>query len=179
MRENEPPDVTGSGPAGAYPDPDDDRETIWGINRKDRPLFQVMTLVGGTASSVTLTILQLKYRAPDDTPDMLMLSILLGIGASFVAAGFASWGLLQIKELIMSIAYWIKERNARNRERLLAQGLERGREEGREEGLELGRAEGRVEGRNEGYYIGYSDAQQGNPQRPPSGNTDKSGTGGV
>ena len=57
----------------------------------------------------------------------------------------------------MSIAYWIKERNARNRERLLAQG----------------RKEGREEGRDEGYYIGYSDAQQGNPQRPPSGNADK------
>ena len=66
----------------------------------------------------------------------------------------------------MSIAYWIKERNARNRERLLAKG--------REEGVELGREEGRVEGRVEGYYIGYSDAQQGNSQRPPSGNADKS-----
>ena len=125
-----------------------------------------MTLVGGTASSIALTILLLKYRAPDDTPDVLMLSILLGIGASFVAAGFVSWGLLQIKELIMSIAYWIKERNARNRERLLAQG--------RKEGVELGREEGREEGRVEGYYIGYSDAQEGNPQRPPSGNADKS-----
>ena len=170
MRETEPPDATGPGYAGAYPDPDDDRETIWGINRKDRPLFQVMTLVGGTASAVTLTILQLKYRSPDDTPDMLMLSILLGIGASFVASGFVAWDLVQIKELTMAIADWIRERNARNRERLLAQGLERGREEGREEG--------RVEGRDEGYYIGYSDAQQGNPQRPPSGNTDQSATGG-
>ena len=162
MRENEPQGATGPGPAGPYPDPDDDRETIWGINRKDRPLFQVLTLLGGTASSAALTILLLKYRAPDDTPDVLMLSILLGIGASFVAAGFASWAVLQIKELIMSIAYWIKERNARNRERLLAKGREEGREEGR------------VEGRDEGYYIGYSDAQQGNPQRPPSGNADKS-----
>ena len=169
MRENEPPDATGPGYAGAHPDPDDDRETIWGINRKDRPLFQVMTLVGGTASSIALTILLLKYRAPEDTPDMLMLSILLGIGASFVAAGFASWGLLQIKELTMSIAYWIKERNARNRERLLAQGRKEGVELGREEG----RVEGHAEGRVEGYYIGYSDAQEGNPQRPPSGNADK------
>ena len=165
MRENEPPGATGPGPAGLYPDPDDDRETIWGINRKDRPLFQVLTLLGGTASSAALTILLLKYRAPDDTPDVLMLSILLGIGASFVAAGFASWEMLQIKELIMSIAYWIKERNARNRERLLAKGREEGVELGREEGRE----EGRVEGRVEGYYIGYSDAQEGNPQRPPVG----------
>ena len=162
MRETEPPDATGPGYADPHPDPDDDRETIWGINRKDRPLFQVLTLLGGTASSIALTILLLKYRAPEATPDVLMLSILLGIGASFVAAGFASWELLQIKELTMAIADWIREHNARNRERLLAQG--------RKEGVELGREEGRVEG----YYIGYSDAQEGNPQRPPSGNADKS-----
>ena len=71
---------------------------------------------------------------------------------------------------IMSIAYWIKRRNARNRERLLAQGRKEGVELGREEG----RVEGHAEGRVEGYYIGYSDAQEGNPQRPPSGNADKS-----
>ena len=155
MSENEPPDATGPGYAGADPDPEDDRETIWGINRKDRPLFQVLTLVGGTASSAALTILLLKYRDPDATPDVLMLNILLGIGASFVAAGFASWELLQIKELIMSIAYWIKERNARNRERL--------------------RAEGRKEGYSSGYDDGYSDSQQGKPPQQPADKAGKSG----
>ena len=176
MSEIEPPDATGPGYAGADPDPDDDRETIWGINRKDRPLFQVLTLVGGTASSVALTILLLKYRAPDATPDELMLNILLGIGASFVAAGFASWELLQIKELIMSIAYWIKERNARNARKLelmRAQARKEGLESGLEQGRVEGRTEGLTEGRVEGYYIGYSDGQEGNPQRPPSGNADE------
>ena len=59
----------------------------------------------------------------------------------------------------MAIADWIRERNARNRQRLLAQG--------------------RKEGRDEGYYIGYTDGKEGNPQRPPSVNADQSATGGA
>ena len=161
MQENESPDETGAGYAGADPHPDDDRETIWGINRKDRRLFQALTLTGGNAGSIAVTVLQLKYRSPDDTPDTIALNIILGIGASFVASGFIAWDLVQIKEVGMAVADWIRDRNARNRERWRAEGRAEGRDEGR------------AEGRGEGYYIGYSDAQEGIPQRPPSGNADK------
>ena len=130
-------------------DYDDDRETIWGINRRDRPLFQLLTLLGGVAGSIILTLLILKYRHPDDTPDALAFSITLSIGASFVSAGFIAWGILQSKELTMSIAYWIKQRNARNKAKLIEEGLERGREMGREEG----------------YVLGYDDAESGRPRR--------------
>ena len=162
MRESEPPDATGADYAGADSPPDDDRETIWGINRKDRRLFQALTLTGGNAGSIAVTILQLKYRSLDDTPDTIALNIILGIGASFVASGFISWDLVQIKEVSMAVADWIRDRNARNRERWRAEGRAEGRDEGR------------VEGRDEGYYIGYSDGKEGNPQRPPSGRADKS-----
>ena len=162
MRESEPPDETGADYAGADSPPDDDRETIWGINRKDRRLFQALTLTGGNAGSIAVTILQLKYRSLDDTPDTIALNIILGIGASFVASGFISWDLVQIKEVSMAVADWIRDRNARNRERWRAEGRAEGRDEGR------------VEGRDEGYYIGYSDGKEGNPQRPPSGRADKS-----
>ena len=138
-------------------DYDDDRETIWGINRRDRPLFQLLTLLGGVAGSVILTLLILKYRHPDDTPDALAFSITLGIGASFVSAGFIAWGILQSKELTMSIAFWIKQRNARNQEKLREEGREEGREKGREEGIEMGR--------EEGYVLGYDDAESGRPRR--------------
>ena len=157
MRESEPPDETGTDYAGADLHPDDDRETIWGINRKDRRLFQALTLTGGKAGSIAVTVLQLKYRSPDDTPDMIALNIILGIGASFVASGFISWDLVQIKEVSMAVADWIREHNVRKQ----ARNRERWREEGR--------AEGRVEG----YYIGYTDGKEGNPQRPPSGNAEK------
>ena len=169
MRESEPPDETGADYAGADSPPDDDRETIWGINRKDRRLFQALTLTGGNAGSIAVTVLQLKYRSPDDTPDTIALNIILGIGASFVASGFVSWDLVQIKEISMAVADWIREHNARSR----ARNRERWRAEGRAEGRDEGRDEGRVEGRDEGYYIGYSDGKEGNPQRPPSGRADK------
>ena len=147
---------------------DDERETFWGINRKDRRWFQVMTLVGGTTGSVVLTVLQLKYRTPEDTPDILALNILLGIGASFAAAGFTSWDILQIKEVIMAIADWIRERTARNREKFRAEVMQ--------EGFELGRAEGRTEGRAEGYHLGYDDGRQGNPPQPPPNGASNSNT---
>ena len=74
------------------PDNNSDRETIWGINRKDRPWFQLLTLLGGLAGAVTLTILELEYRPPDATPNTTGLNIVLGIGGVLVAAGFIAWG---------------------------------------------------------------------------------------
>ena len=122
------------------PDHDSDRETIWGISPGDRRWFQVMTLVGGNVGSIVVTLLTLKHRPADQTPDALALSLPLGIGASFVAAGFVAWNVVQIKELTMAIADWIREATERRRQRLRA----------------------------EGYRMGYEDAQQGKPCRPPT-----------
>ena len=158
---------------------DDERETFWGINRKDRRWFQVMTLVGGTTGSVVLTVLQLKYRTLEDTPDILALNILLGIGASFAAAGFTSWDILQIKEVIMAIADWIRERTARNREKFRAEVEQNVREALRQEmreTLQEGIAQGRAEGRAEGYHLGYDDGRQGNPPQPPPNGASNSNT---
>ena len=140
---------------------DDDRETIWGINRKDRRLFQTMTLIGGNVGSVVVTILILKYRPYDQTADILTLSILLGIGASFVASGFITWDLVQIKEVTMAIGDWIREATEKRRQQIRDEGREKGREEGRKEGQIEGlkqalrervpqaREEGRQQGREE------------------------------
>ena len=122
-------------------DYNEDRETIWGINRQDRPWFQLLTLLGGVVGSIILTVLAVNHGPPDSTPSETAGGIVLGIGGSFVASGFIAWGLLQCKELIMSIAYWIKRRNAKNRAELIAQGIERG------------------------YEMGYEDAQSGRPRR--------------
>ena len=143
-----------------------DRETIWGINRKDRRWFQLMTLLGGTGGSAALVWLTLRYRADDDTPDAVAFSILLAIGASFVAAGFVAWSWLQVKEIAMPIGDWIREANERRRQRL--------REEGREEGRAEGRKEGHAAGFAEGYQSGYVDGAQGQPMPDPSDNSDES-----
>ena len=145
---------------------DVDRETIWGINRKDRRWFQLMTLLGGTGGSATLVWLTLRYRANDDTPDAVAFSILLAIGASFVAAGFVAWSWLQVKEIAMPIGDWIREANEKRRQRL--------REEGRAEGRKEGHAAGFAEGHAQGYQIGYVDGAQGQPMQDRSDNSDES-----
>ena len=152
-------DGTISGPVMDYY-----RETIWGIDPKDRQWFQLLTLIGGTAGSVILTQLEVSHgsAAPNigpgvepvtsgvshgsAAPNQAALNITLGIGASFVASGFIAWGLLQAKELIMAIADWIREATARRRERLIRQAYEQG----------------------------YADAQQGKPKRPPGDDPGKS-----
>ena len=141
---------------------DDGRETIWGINRKDRRWFQLMTLLGGTGGSATLVWLILRYRAAADTPDEVAFSILLGIGASFIAAGFVAWSLLQVKEIAMPIGDWIREATEKRRQRILEQGRKEGREQGREQG------------RKEGYKIGYADGSSGQPMQDLSENSEQS-----
>ena len=84
-------------------------------------------------------------------------NILLGIGASFVASGFIAWGVLQIKELIMAIADWIRASTARRRERWEREARERLESELREaraKGIQEGRKQGIQEGRREGYEQG-------------------------
>jgi hypothetical protein len=130
---------------------DDYRETIWGIDPKDRQWFQLLTLIGGTAGSVILTQLEVSHGSV--APNQAARNILLGIGASFVASGFIAWGLLQAKELIMAIADWIRQDTARRRERqerLIQQAIQ------------------------QGYEQGYADAQQGKPKQPPADDLGKS-----
>ena len=133
---------------------DESRETIWGIDPKDRQWFQLLTLIGGIAGSVILTQLELAHGPGSAGPNQVARNILLGIGASFVASGFIAWGLLQLKELTMSIADWIRESTARKRER-------------REQELR----EAREEALREGYSQGYADAREGKPEQPPGNDT--------
>ena len=146
----------------------DYRETIWGISPSDRKWFQVLTLLGGTSGSVILTVLELSHRSPGAAPNEVALNILLGIGASFVASGFVSWGLLQAKELTMSMADWIREQTRKHRERLLEEGRQQGRKEAREEAREEGRIQGREEVLREIYGPDYSESQEMNPPQPPN-----------
>ena len=129
---------------------EDYREAIWGISPRDRQWFQLLTLIGGISGSVILTQLELQHGTL--TPNETGRNILLGIGASFVASGFAGWGILQIKEFFMSIADWLKTINEKNREKL--------RQEGAKRGLE--------QGYGQGYEQGYRDASEGKPMQPPT-----------
>ena len=144
----------------------DDRDNLWGIDSNDRRWFQALTLAGGVIASIMMAFLEIEYRAVDAAPNTVARNILLSIGASFVAAGFVSWAILQAKELTMAIADWIRDANEKRKRELVAEALERGRREGR------------IEGHNEGYDMGYDDRDQGKPRRRPSTNgTSRNGDG--
>ncbi len=136
-----------------------ERETIWGIDPRDRKWFQVLTLVVGITISAVLTQLELSYGS---APNHMARNIVLGIGGSFVAAGFFSWAILHSKGLIMAMADWIREQTAKSRkkrERELQETARRSRQEGLQKGIQ--------EGRQEGYALGYADARAGKPSQPP------------
>ena len=149
----------------------DERDNLWGIDSNDRRWFQALTLAGGTIASIMMAFLEIEYRAGDATPNTVARNILLSIGASFVAAGFVSWAILQAKELTMAIADWIRDANEKRKRELVAEALERGRREGRIEG----RDEGLIEGRGEGYLMGYEDATEGKPLQPPTNGANPNG----
>ena len=127
--------------------PSEDREDMWGIPRRDRRWFQLLTLIGGTAGSISLTWLELAYGWDSSAPNSPIRNIILGVGGSFIAAGFVSWGLLHTKEMLMAIADWIREATEKRRRRI--------------------RAEGITQGITQGYRRGYEDAIQGKPPEVP------------
>ena len=143
----------------------DERDNLWGIDSNDRRWFQALTLAGGVIASIMMAFLEIEYRAGDATPNTVARNILLSIGASFVAAGFVSWAILQAKELTMAIADWIRDANEKRKRELVAEALERGRREGRSEM------------RREIYMMGYEDRDQGKPPQPPTNGTSPNGSG--
>ena len=127
------------------------RETIWGIHPKDRRWFQFLTLLGGTAGSVVLTLLELESLSGSMAamPSQAARNIVWGIGGSFAASGFIAWGVIQVKEMPMAIADWIREATERRRERW------------------------RREAYAQGYEEGFADGRAGKPPNPPSISDDK------
>ena len=151
----------------------DERDNLWGIDSSDRRWFQALTLAGGVIASIIMAFLEIEYRADDATPNTVARNILLSIGASFVAAGFVSWAILQAKELTMAIADWIRDANEKRKQQL----RDEGRSQGLIEGIRQGHSEGIIEGRGEGYDMGYDDRDQGKPRRPPTNGANPNGNG--
>ena len=108
---------------------DDYRESLWGIRPEDRKWFESFTVVGGTAGSIVLAVMELNSGAIGTTQAETARNIVLGIGASFVASGFIVWGLLQVKDYMSSLGAWIRDNTKKRRERLLEEGRRQGREE--------------------------------------------------
>ena len=167
--------------------PSEDREDMWGIQRQDRRWFQLLTLIGGTAGSIGLTWLELAQGPEGATLNAEIRNIILGVGGSFIAAGFVSWGLLHTKEMLMAIADWIRESTEKRRQRIREEALRERLPQAREEGRQQGREEMRQEmlaglggdipedihwesressansSPRDAYLAGYEDAQRSHP----------------
>ena len=139
------------------------RESIWGIDPRDRPWFQVLTLAGGVAGSIILTLLELDSLSVGGAPSEAARNIVLGIGASFVASGFIAWGILQAKDLTMPAGDILRRFAEKQREKW----YEESRQQGIKEGREQGRAEGRLEALREIYGPDYSESQEETLTKPP------------
>ena len=144
----------------------DSRETIWGIDPRDRIWFQLLTLIGGIAGSIIMIRLELIYGST--TPNETARNLLVGVSASFVASGFLAWAILQTKDVIMAIGDLIRARADRIRQRIREEAMQEGKREGIQQGIQQGIQEGLRLGREEGYQLGYRDAQEGKPSKPPS-----------
>ena len=131
----------------------DERDNLWGIDSNDRRWFQALTLAGGVIASIIMAFLEIEYRASDAAPNTVARNILLSIGASFVAAGFVSWAILQAKELTMAIADWIREATEKRRQRVESDALDRG------------------------YNMGYDDRDKDKPLILPSDRINHNGDG--
>ena len=112
-------------------------------------MVSVFDAAGGTAGSVILTLLELEALSGSMAamPSQAARNIVLGIGGSFAASGFVAWGIIQVKEMPMAIADWIREATERRRERW----------------------------RREAYIQGYADRDAGKPPNPPGGSESKAG----
>ena len=100
-----------------------------------------------------MAVLELNSPPVDATLAETARNIVLSIGASFVAAGFVAWGLLQAREIMSSFAAWIRSNTKKREDRI----LERGRQLGREEVL------------REIYGPDYTEPPEGNPGQPGEG----------
>ena len=111
--------------------------------------------------SIMTVYLDLAYRPADATPNVVARSIVVGIGASFVASGFVAWGILQAKELIMAVADLIRDFAEKRKQKWEAEAEERRQkwEEEAEKRRQM-RADEARRAREAGYEQGSRDTRE-------------------
>ena len=125
--------------------PEDTRETLWGIKPADRPWFQTLTIVGGTVVAIINTVERLNGSSDQVPEDPLLYQIATDIVTGYIAAGLTTWAVLYVKEVIVTLADVIR-RKAQEREdrrvreaeeRAEARAAERVREQDRKEFIHM------------------------------------------
>ena len=105
--------------------PEDPRETLWGIKPADRPWFQTLTIVGGTAVAIINTVERLNGAPGATAEDPLLYRIATDIVTGYIAAGLTTWTLLYAKEVIVTLADVIRRKAQEREDRRVREAEER------------------------------------------------------
>jgi hypothetical protein len=105
--------------------PEDPRETLWGIKPADRPWFQTLTIVGGTAVAIINTVERLNGAPSATAEDPLLYRIATDIVTGYIAAGLTTWTLLYAKEVIVTLADVIRRKAQEREDRRVREAEER------------------------------------------------------
>lgn len=108
--------------------------SIWGISRKDWPLFITMTAVSAIALMAAFIMVTLAYLPGN--PGAIMFRLMIGISAAPTTAATVSWLILSTKEHIMSLADKMRNETARKQESLRDEGRVEGRAETKQQILD-------------------------------------------
>ena len=95
--------------------------------------------------SIMTVYLELAYQPAGVAPNVVARSVIVGVGASFVASGFVAWGILQAKEMAMAAADLIRDFTEKRNQKIEARIADETRK-AREAGIEVGREAGYEQG---------------------------------
>jgi hypothetical protein len=104
---------------------EDTRETLWGIKPADRPWFQTLTIVGGTAIAIINTTERLNGSPGPAPEDPLLYRIATDIVTGYVAAGLSAWTVLYCKEVVVTLADVIRRKAQEREDRRVREAEER------------------------------------------------------
>ena len=105
--------------------PEDTRETLWGIKPADRPWFQTLTIVGGTVVAIINTVERLNGSSDQAPGDPLLYQIATDIVTGYIAAGLTTWAVLYVKEVIVTLADVIRRKAQEREDRRVREAEER------------------------------------------------------
>lgn len=105
--------------------PEDTRETLWGIKPADRPWFQTLTIVGGTVVAIINTVERLNGGSDQAPGDPLLYQIATDIVTGYIAAGLTTWAVLYVKEVIVTLADVIRRKAQEREDRRVREAEER------------------------------------------------------
>ena len=106
-------------------------QTIWGINPKDRIWFSIITITAGTAWGASIVVTTIGAPGAENHISDILSDTATGIAGAFATSGFGAWTILAIKDGIMGIGDYFRQKADKEARKNQEKGRIQGREEGR------------------------------------------------